>query len=97
LADVDAAARVVMRKSRFPVYGHGTGHGLGLDIHEDPRFSPIGRGELVEGMIVTIEPGVYLPGRFGIRIEDDVLVTATGCKYLTRFPKDIASITNWGR
>ena len=95
--DADEAARKVMRKSRFPMYGHGTGHGLGLDIHEEPRLSQVSAGELAEGMIVTIEPGVYLSDRFGIRIEDDILVTATGATCLTRFPKDPASITNWGR
>lgn len=97
LMDADEAARKVMRKSRFPMYGHGTGHGLGLDIHEEPRLSQVSAGELAEGMIVTIEPGVYLSDRFGIRIEDDILVTATGATCLTRFPKDPASITNWGR
>jgi Xaa-Pro aminopeptidase len=97
LAEVDEAARKVMRRSKLPVYGHGTGHGLGLDIHEEPRLSQAGTGELAEGMIVTVEPGVYLPERFGIRIEDDVLVTATGATCLTRFPKDLASLANWGR
>jgi Xaa-Pro aminopeptidase len=81
---VDAAAREVIRKSGLPVYGHGTGHGLGLEVHEQPVISADSKAKLRPGMIFTIEPAVYIPGKLGIRIEDDCLITKTGCKILTR-------------
>jgi Xaa-Pro aminopeptidase len=73
----------VISNAALPVYGHGTGHGLGLEVHEGPVLSPLGKGELQEGMIITIEPGIYIPGKLGVRIEDDVLVTKKGCQILT--------------
>lgn len=91
LAEVDAAARKTIRRP-WPVYGHGTGHGLGLNVHEAPRLGPKIKGALREGMVVTVEPGMYLPGRFGIRIEDDVLVTARGGKVLSRLDKSLESV-----
>jgi Xaa-Pro aminopeptidase len=83
IACVDAAARKTLAKSGLPVYGHGTGHGLGIEIHESPFIKPENGGVLKEGQVITIEPGVYVPGKIGIRIEDDVLVTKSGCKILT--------------
>lgn len=89
LADVDAAARAVLAAAGLgPMFRHGTGHGLGLEVHEPPAIGPLARkGRLEPGMVVTIEPGVYLPGRFGIRIEDDVLVTDRGRRVLTGLAK----------
>ena len=83
-AKVDAQARKVLRKFGLAKYfGHSLGHGVGLDIHEDPRLSSQSKSLLEAGMIVTVEPGVYIPGQFGIRIEDMVLVTKEGCEVLS--------------
>jgi Xaa-Pro aminopeptidase len=83
LVEVDAASRKVIRDSGLPVYGHGTGHGFGLEIHELPFLKTDAKGELKAGQVITIEPGVYLPGQLGVRIEDDILITDTGCQILT--------------
>lgn len=92
IKQVDQVARNVLKKSKLPVYGHGTGHGIGLDIHEAPALYGRSEAVLEEGMIVTIEPAVYVPGKFGIRIEDDVLVTANGKKVLSRLDKTLKVI-----
>lgn len=79
----ERAARGVIRKRSLPPYQHGSGHGFGLVIHEDPFLSIRSKDRLEEGMILTIEPGIYIPGKIGVRIEDNVLVTKNGCKILT--------------
>lgn len=84
ISQVDAVARDVISKSDLPVYGHGTGHGLGLQVHEEPVISAKSKGKLQAGMVFTIEPAVYIPGKLGVRIEDDILVTGTGYKILSR-------------
>lgn len=82
--DVDEAARSVLRSARLDKwFTHSTGHGVGLEIHEGPRLAAKQNQKLEPGMVVTIEPGVYMPGKFGVRIEDMVLVTARGVEILT--------------
>ena len=70
---------------------HAVGHGLGLETHEGPGLRSTNEAPLQPGMVVTVEPGVYLPGWGGVRIEDDVLVTPDGCAVLTSVPRDLAS------
>lgn len=90
-AEIDEAARQVVRKAGFGAYfGHGTGHGIGLEVHELPHVAPKNRQRVREGMVFTIEPGIYIPGLGGVRIEDMVLVTGGRCRVLTRLPKDWA-------
>lgn len=92
-AEVDEAARAVLRKAGLARYfTHSTGHGVGLEIHEAPRLAAGQTLELKPGMVVTIEPGIYLAGRFGIRIEDMVAVTQRGNKVLTKATKTLIEL-----
>ena len=85
-AQIDARVRQVLRKFGLAKYfGHSLGHGLGLDIHEAPRLSSQSTTILEAGMVVTVEPGVYIPNQFGIRVEDMVLVTKEGCEVLSGY------------
>jgi Xaa-Pro aminopeptidase len=70
-------------------FGHGTGHGVGLEVHEGPRLVTTSEDRLAENNVVTVEPGVYMPGRFGVRIEDLVVVTADGHRNLSGLPKEL--------
>ena len=91
--DVDAAARsVIAEAGHGEHFGHGLGHGVGLQIHEAPSVRPFSEVVLEPGMVLTIEPGVYLPGWGGVRIEDDVLVTPDGHEVLTSVPTDLESM-----
>jgi len=90
--EVDRACRDVVGAAGFgDAFEHGTGHGVGLDIHEAPAVGPGSTAILSAGVVVTVEPGVYLPGVGGVRIEDTVVVTDDGCRLVTHFPKDLAA------
>jgi len=93
VGEVDAAARKVLRKAGLGRYfTHSTGHGVGLEIHESPRVGD-GQNEILQpGMVITIEPGVYFPGKWGVRIEDMVAVNAGGCEVMTPTSKDFLAV-----
>ena len=88
--DVDKVCRDIIKDAGYgEFFGHGTGHGVGLEIHEEPRVSPKGETILKSGMIITVEPGIYLPDEFGVRIEDTVLVTDNGYETFAHIPKEL--------
>ena len=92
--EVDAVAREMIAESGYgDRFGHGLGHGVGLEVHEGPRLSTTSEDHLFEGNVVTVEPGIYLPGKFGVRIEDLVVVTADGHRNLSGLPKELQVVS----
>lgn len=88
--EVDAAAREIIAKEGYGEYfGHSFGHGVGVEIHETPNASPANEKPLCEGAVISAEPGIYLPGHFGVRIEDVVIVRRDGCENITKAPKEL--------
>jgi Xaa-Pro aminopeptidase len=90
--EIDADTRAVLESRLGITFEHGLGHGVGLDVHEAPRLARTGEGSLETGNTVTVEPGVYVAGEFGIRIEDLVAVTEDGCEILTGFTKELVTV-----
>ncbi|MBI3866395.1 MAG: aminopeptidase P family protein, partial [Planctomycetia bacterium] len=91
--DIDAVARRVIENAGFGKhFSHGLGHGIGLNVHEGPRMSAASEAELKPGMVITVEPGIYLEGWGGVRIEDDCLVTRNGCEVLTSVPRELEQV-----
>jgi Xaa-Pro aminopeptidase len=94
LREVDGAARRLIADAGYgELFGHGLGHGVGLQIHEAPGIGATSSGTLLAGSVVTVEPGVYLPGRGGVRIEDTLVVGDKAPELLTRFPKELAILS----
>ena len=90
---IDAAARQVITDAGYGAYfGHGYGHSLGMEVHENPNCNPKGDTAMAENMVTSAEPGIYLPGKFGVRIEDVVVFTKDGCEILTASPKNLIII-----
>lgn len=93
LREIDAAARNLIADAGFgDRFGHGLGHGFGMEVHEEPFLRPSSTGVLKAGMVITIEPGIYLPGVGGVRLEDDILVTGDGHERLSRLPVEWESL-----
>ncbi len=90
--DVDKIARDIIEKDYPGSFGHGLGHGVGFEIHESPRFAATDSTPCRAGMVVTDEPGIYLPGKCGVRIEDMLLITEDGCRSLTKSPKELIEL-----
>ncbi len=88
-SDIDKIARDIINENFSGCFGHGLGHSVGIDIHEDPSCSPKSTAMIKENMLMTCEPGIYIEGKFGVRIEDLVVVTADGFKNLNTFSKDL--------
>ncbi|TVQ51629.1 MAG: aminopeptidase P family protein [Phycisphaerales bacterium] len=93
-AEIDAVARDLITEAGYgKQFGHGLGHGLGMDTHEGPYFNNLQTDVVLEaGMVMTVEPGIYLPGLGGVRIEDDVVITESGCRVLGDWPKDMEAM-----
>jgi Xaa-Pro aminopeptidase len=88
--EIDAAARAVIREAGYgEFFGHGFGHGIGLEIHETPNANPAEEKPLPAGAVISAEPGIYLPGKFGVRIEDVIVLTESGYENLTKAPKEL--------
>ena len=88
--DVDGAARAVIDQAGYgECFGHGFGHGIGLEVHESPTASTTSKDTLPEGAVISAEPGIYLPGRFGVRIEDVICITENGCENITNLTKKL--------
>ena len=88
--EVDGAARKVIEEAGYgPYFGHGFGHGVGVEIHEAPTVSPANDKPLPVGAVVSAEPGIYLPGKMGVRIEDVIVLTEDGCRNITEAPKEL--------
>lgn len=89
-SEFDGVPRRVIEAAGYGAYfTHGIGHGMGLDVHEFPYFGATATGQIEAGMVLTDEPGIYLPEKYGVRIEDDLLITETGCEVLTHAPKEL--------
>jgi Xaa-Pro aminopeptidase/Xaa-Pro dipeptidase len=96
-SEVDGAVRSVFEKYGYlDNFRHSTGHGVGLTVHENPRLSIKDETILAEGMVLTVEPGIYFPGWGGVRIEDMVVVEKKGCRRLTGAPRDQLIVCNSG-
>ena len=88
--EVDGAARAVIDAAGYGAYfGHSFGHGVGVEVHEAPNASPMNEKPLPAGAVISAEPGIYLPGRLGVRIEDVILLTEDGCRNLTKASKEL--------
>ena len=91
--DMDACARKIITDAGYgDNFGHSLGHGVGMEIHEYPNASPASQAVMAEGNVVTVEPGIYLPGEFGVRIEDFVVIHEGGCDNLTEAPKQLITL-----